>query len=329
MKDYYNILGVNRNSSADEIKKAYRKLSKQFHPDVNPEGGDKFKEIAEAYDVLSDPNKKQQYDNPNPFGGGNGFGGFEDFFDLFNQQQQQTRRPNKAPDKILNVDITPVESYLGVNKDVTYQSKEKCQPCNGEGGDRQVCNTCMGRGSIRQQFGTGLFSQIVDTPCRTCNSTGYIIYNPCYSCNGQGAKDKIDNIRISIPKAVDDGDFLRVAGKGDYNRISNAVGDLIIRIQMVRQDGFEKNGNHLVYNVDISPLDMIINQYIDIPHPGGNIKIVLPPNVSTDKPLRLKGKGYTIQNNLGDMYVKISVSRSKLDEGDITKVKDLFEVSGN
>lgn len=325
-KDYYSILGVSRDSSPDEIKKAYRKLSKQYHPDVNPEGADKFKEIAEAYDTLSDPNKKQQYDNPSPFGGGsNGFAGFEDFFDLFNQQQ--TRQPNRAPDKIINVEISPVESFLGISKDVTYQSKEKCQPCNGDGGDRQVCNICMGRGSIRQQFGTGIFTQIVETPCRSCSSTGYIVYNPCHSCNGQGTKEKIDNIRINIPKGVDDGDFLRVAGKGDYNRISMNMGDLIIKIQMVRKDGFEKNGNHLIYTTDISPLEMILNQHVDIPHPSGNIKIVLPPNVSSEKPLRLKGKGYNIQNNLGDMYVKLNVSRSKITEEDVNKVKELFEVS--
>jgi len=322
-KDYYSILGVSRDSSPDEIKKAYRKLSKQYHPDVNPDGADKFKEIAEAYDTLSDPNKKQQYDNPNPFGGG-GFGGFEDFFEAFNQQQ---RKPNRAPDKILNVNINPVESFLGIDKDITYQYKEKCQPCNGEGGDRQVCNTCMGRGSIRQQFGTGLFTQIVDTPCHPCNSTGYVVYNPCHSCGGQGTKNNMENIMISIPKGVDDGDFLRASTKGDYNRVSGVRGDLIIKIQMVRQYGFEKSGNHLIYNADISPLDMIINQHVDIPHPSGSIKIVLPPNVSSDKPLRLKGKGYNIQGNVGDMYVKLTVSRSKMGDTDINKVKDLFEVS--
>src|SRR6056300_165006 len=123
MKDYYQILGVSRDASQDDIKKAYRKLSKQFHPDVNPDGGDKFKEIGEAYGVLSDETKRQQYDNPNPFSGGGG-GSMEDFFNMFNQQAQQQRRRPKAPDKVVNVDISPLESFKGMEKELSYQVRK-------------------------------------------------------------------------------------------------------------------------------------------------------------------------------------------------------------
>ena len=325
MKDYYNILGVNRNSSADEIKKAYRKLSKQFHPDVNPEGGDKFKEIAEAYDVLSDPAKKQQYDNPNPFGNTNGFSGFDDFFDLFNRGQQ--RRAPKAPDKILNVDITPLESFKGIDKEISYRVKEMCNTCNGQGGDRKVCAVCSGRGSTQQRVGTAMFSQVIEMSCNSCNGSGYQIHNPCHKCNGHGTTDKFESIRINIPKSVDDGDFLRVQSKGDFYSNVGVPGDLIIKIVMKSMDGFEKNGHSLIYYTSLSPLDLIIKKELDIPHPDGNIKILLPDNIGTDKPLRLKGKGYTINGQIGDMYLRISIKRDLVSEEDINKVKELFEKS--
>jgi molecular chaperone DnaJ len=325
MKDYYNILGVNKNSSPDEIKKAYRKLSKQFHPDVNPEGGDKFKEIAEAYDILSDPVKKQQYDNPNPFGGTNGFSGFDDFFDLFNRGQQ--RRAPKAPDKILNVEVTSLESFKGVEKEISYRAKEMCNTCVGQGGDKKVCSVCSGRGSIQQRVGTAMFSQIIETPCNSCNGSGYQIHNPCHSCNGHGTKDKIESIKVNIPKSVDDGDFLRVPSKGDFYSNMGVVGDLIIKVIMKPIDGFEKNGYNLIYNTILSPLDLIIKRDLDIPHPDGAIKILLPENIGTDKPLRLKGKGYTINGQIGDMYLKISIKRDLVSDEDISKVKELFEKS--
>ena len=166
MKDYYNILGVTRQSTPDEIKKAYRKLSKQFHPDVNPDGADRFKYIAEAYDTLSDINKKQSYDNPNPFGGG---GTINDFFNAFNQQSNRTSRSrNMSPDKTINVDVTHIESFHGHEKEINYQVNNACGLCAGTGGDKNMCNSCNGYGSLRQQVGTGIFTQVVETQCPTC-----------------------------------------------------------------------------------------------------------------------------------------------------------------
>ncbi len=166
MKDFYSILGVNEKASQEEIKKAYRKLSKQFHPDVNPEGAEQFKEIATAYDTLGDQQKRQQYDMgpQNPFGGFGG--GSADFFDLFNQTQ---RRQNRVPDKVITVEVSPIESYTGIERELNIQTRDACGGCGGTGGERKVCNVCAGRGVIQQKVGNGFFQQIIQTPCGACN----------------------------------------------------------------------------------------------------------------------------------------------------------------
>ena len=317
MKDYYNILGVNRNASPDEIKKAYRSKSKQYHPDVNPAGGEMFKEIAEAYDVLSNEEKKRQYDNPSPFGGS-----FEDLFSMFGQQQRQPRRP-KSPDTIVNLEITPIESYNGVSKKMNYQVKSSCTTCSGSGGDKKICNICNGSGSIRQQMGTGLFSTVVETACNGCNGTGYQISNPCYTCNGNAVVNKMESIEIDIPRNVDNGDFLRVAGKGNYY-INSGFGDLVVKIVVNRVDGFEKIGMDLIYYKKVTPIDILTNEKIIIPHPNGNISVNLPTDLDTDKPLRIRGKGYVTQQGIGNMYLKISVVNNQ--QIDDKKVKKILKI---
>jgi len=309
MKDYYQILGVSRDASQDEIKKAYRKLSKQYHPDVNPDGADKFKEIGEAYGVLSDENKKQQYDNPNPFGGGGG--SMEDFFNVFNQQsQQQQRRRPQAPDKIINININPVESYIGVEKELSYQIRTSCETCNGNGGDREVCGTCQGHGRVRQKFGSGMFAQVVESDCPQCRGEGYRIINPCHTCGGQKTKPSFTNVRVNIPKNVDSGDFLRLQGKGDFYP-GRGIGDLILKVSMVKGEGFEKVNNDLVYHHKVNVNDFISMEKIEVPHPDSKISIPLPQVLDTEKPLRVRGKGFNIQNVKGDLFIKLSVIREE------------------
>ena len=317
MKDYYQILGVNKNATQDEIKKAYRKLSKQYHPDVNPEGEDKFKEVVEAYDTLSDENKRKQYDNPNPFGGGNPF-------DMFNEMMNQKRQRSKpkVKDKILKVTLSPEESYHGVEKEVTYKSKHSCEMCDGTGGDKNMCTTCSGHGVLQQRVGTGFFTQIVETQCPTCRGKGSIVVNPCYNCNGEGSIDKFNTVRINIPKGVDSGDFLRVGGKGDF--INGMQGDLLIQINMTKNK-YEKVGNDLVLKLELSPIDMILNKVITINHPDGDLQINLPNHVNTDKPLRLKSKGFVTSLGIGDFYVKINVVNKDLTTEDKDKLKVLLE----
>jgi len=318
MKDYYQILGVNKNASQDEIKKAYRKLSKQYHPDVNPEGADKFKEIAEAYDTLSDENKRKRYDNPNPFGGGNPF---DMFNDMVNQQRRRQRKPT-VKDKIVKITISPEESFKGVEKEITYKVKESCLMCSGTGGDKNGCGSCGNTGVVQQRMGTGFFTQIVETQCPSCKGRGYIITNPCVNCNGESALDTFKTIKINIPKSVDTGDFLRVGKKGDF--INGIQGDLLLQVNLIKNK-FEKVGKDLVYNLNITPVDMIVNTNFIVGHPSGDLQINLPVGLNTEKPLRVKQKGYITPNGVGDFYIKLNVSHSEITDEERQRLTTFLE----
>jgi molecular chaperone DnaJ len=300
MKDYYKILGVEENTSEDEIKKQYRKLSKQYHPDVNPNGEEQFKDISEAYDVLSNPEKKSKYINSrnNPFNGTN----FESFFqNMFNQNNK--RRKN-APDKILKVTITPLESYLESEKNIQYFRDNPCQPCKGSGGDRQSCSSCGGSGAQIKTFGTGFMVQQVRMSCDTCGGRGYTLVHRCYYCDGRGTKSEINDIKIKLPHSIDDGQFLKLESFGDF--VNGEYGDLVVQIVMTKTESFEKINNDLIYNLFLGYDDIKKDKY-SVPHPDGELNISSPKQFDTSKPLRLKGKGY----RGGDMYVKINVRFEK------------------
>jgi molecular chaperone DnaJ len=300
MKDYYKILGVEENTSEDEIKKQYRKLSKQYHPDVNPNGEEQFKDISEAYDVLSNPEKKSKYINSrnNPFNGTN----FESFFqNMFNQNNK--RRKN-APDKILKVTITPLESYLESEKNIQYFRDNPCQPCKGSGGDRQSCSSCGGSGAQIKTFGTGFMVQQVRMSCDTCGGRGYTLVHRCYYCDGRGTKSEINDIKIKLPHSIDDGQFLKLESFGDF--VNGEYGDLVVQILMTKTESFEKINNDLIYNLFLGYDDIKKDKY-SVPHPDGELNISSPKQFDTSKPLRLKGKGY----RGGDMYVKINVRFEK------------------
>ena len=318
MKDYYNILGVDKKANKDEIKKAYRKLSKQYHPDVNPNGADKFKDISEAYDTLSNDEKRSQYDNPNPYGnmGGNPF---SDFMNQFMGRRQTRQR--KTPERVIKVNISPIESYLGGSKQITYQTKHSCNSCNGGGGKRRQCTTCNGTGKITRNVGSSFFQQIVHTSCSTCNGRGNIIIEPCMVCHGSGDNIKFENLNINIPTSVGSGTNLRVKGKGDFN-INTGQGDLIVQIDVIKKDNFEKINNDLVFYETLGPIDLLMDNDIEIPHPDGPIKIKVPENSETDKPLRLKGKGYTHRGGKGDLYIKVNIKNTK---PTMEELKNIFE----
>jgi|TARA_R110001592_G_scaffold214974_1_gene468049 molecular chaperone DnaJ len=317
MKNYYQILNINKDASQSEIKKAYRQLSKQFHPDVNPGGEDKFKEIAEAYDVLSDEKKRKQYDNPNPFGNGNPF---DMFNDIVNKQRRQRKPTTK--DRVVKVTLTPEQSYKGEDKEMTYKAKESCELCAGTGGNKNICTSCNGNGVHQQRMGTGFFSQIVETRCPSCQGRGQIVIDPCMNCNGIGSVDRFKSIKVNIPRGVDNGDFLRVTGKGDF--INGIQGDLLVQITLLKSQ-YEKVGRDLVYQLIMSPVDMITNQQINIPHPDGELQINLPPILSTEKPLRIKSKGFVTNTGIGDFYIKIAVINKEISEDEKSKLKELLK----
>jgi molecular chaperone DnaJ len=299
-ENYYDILGITEDATQDDIKKAYRKLAKENHPD---KGGDEelFKKISVAYDTIGDENKRKQYDiqRKNPFanmGGGMG-ASMEDLFNsVFGQQRQQPRTHTTN----INLELTPVESYLGRSKEITFQRKGMCEPCNGTGGDKDLCITCGGSGNIIQRMGNGMFIQMVNMTCNTCKGTGHIIKNACHVCHGTGDKNEIKTVDIKIPHGIDDGQFFRLQGMGDFR--NGVYGDLVVRIFMKPDQNFEKYINNLVYNKYFTIEDLKENSF-EIPHPGGNIKIGFPKNIDTSKPLRVKGKGYVIDGVRGDLLI--------------------------
>jgi molecular chaperone DnaJ len=298
MKNYYEILGIEENSPKEEIKKAYRRLAIIHHPD---KGGDenKFKEINEAYDVLGDEQKRAQYNNQknNPHNGSS----FEEMFSqMFGGQNPFQQRRPAAPSKVIKVQITPIESFLGSEKIITYFKENHCQGCNGSGGERQRCNGCGGVGQKIRTFGTGFMTQQMRSVCEICSGKGSTLVHKCTFCDGKGTKSSTNEVRVNIPKGSDNGQFLRLEKYGDF--INGDYGDLILQVELVIQDGFEKINNDLIYNLYLNYDELKNDNYL-IPHPLGELNMVAPKSFDTSKPLRLKGKGY----DNGDMYVKLHV----------------------
>lgn len=316
MNNYYEILGVSKDASQEDIKKAYRKLAIQHHPD---KGGDEstFKNIAEAYSVVGDDSKRKQYDNQmnNPFAnynrGGNPFndGSIDDILNqMFNNGGGGFNpRQRRTPEKIIDVEIGAIDSYKGISKTINYSRRSKCEPCNGLGGDKGQCPSCGGQGYMTQRAGTGMFSQTVRVICNECSGAGFKINNPCFSCSGSGDKVVMDTISINFPKNIDTGQMLKVTQKGDY--INGVNSDLIIRVKMVPQNNFEKSGNDLVYNMFFDIKDLSKDDF-QVPHPDGNLSVKFPIEFNTQVPLRLRGKGY-ISTTVGDLFVKLIVKFKK------------------
>jgi molecular chaperone DnaJ len=297
---YYSVLGVSEDASQDEIKKAYRKLAKENHPD---KGGDEeaFKKISVAYDAIGDENKRKEYDyqRTNPFagmGGGQGMS-FNDIFNSVFGRNMNTQQ--RAHTTNINVNVGTLESYLGIKKTITYKRKKGCETCNGTGGDKRHCHTCQGHGQVMQQMGSGMFIQMVTTTCPTCQGRGELIINPCFVCHGTSVNDEIKNVDLKLPHGVDDGQFLRLQGLGDYR--NGIYGDLIVRVKMENENGFEKIGNNLVYDLFLD-LDILKVGTFDVPHPDGTMNLKLPKKIDTSKPLRVKGKGFKT-DMIGDLII--------------------------
>lgn len=306
MKDYYKILGVQENSTDDEIKKQYRKLSKEFHPDVNPEGSEKFKEIAEAYENIGTQQKRSEYDQKrkNPFSNN-----IDDFFaNMFNGGNpfRQNARKN-APDKIIKMGVTILESYLGADKTITYIKNNACNHCNGGGGEQQKCGSCGGNGFQIKTFGTGFMVQQVRTTCESCGGRGYTLIHKCYYCDGRGVKSESHQISIKIPHGIDDGQFMKLKNLGDFHM--GEYGDLVLQVQMIKDDVWDKINNDLIYKLFLNYEDIKKDNYL-IPHPSGDLNVSAPKIFDTSRPLRVRGKGF----GGGDMYINLYVRVDRVTE---------------
>lgn len=295
--NFYEVLGVSETATQNDIKKAYRKLAKENHPDA---GGDeeKFKSISGAYDVLGDEQKRQQYDTQrkNPFGG---TGDLNDMFASMFANRRQGQNVRTAHTSNITVNIGVLDSYRGGKHSLSYRRQIMCDPCGGNGGDKKICQVCGGSGNVVRQVGSGMFVQLIQMACDGCNGSGHKLTNPCFLCGGIGSRPEMKSLDISLPHGVDNGQFLRLNGMGDFK--SGVYGDLVVRIELKPQDNFDKVGNHLVYNAFLN-LDDLTNGNLRVPHPDGELSVKMPKKVDTSIPLRVKSKGFRL-DTIGDLMI--------------------------
>ena len=353
-KDYYETLGVSKGASEAEIKSAFRKLAKQYHPDINKEEGaaEKFKEIGEAYSVLSDEKKRAQYDqfgheaftqgaSQGGFGGGfGGFGGFNaqdiDLSDIlgdlfggfgggFGGGRSNRNRPTKGRDSLVRVNLTFEEAVFGCKKSINIDLDSECEHCNGKGGSDEVtCSTCGGRGRVIEARQTmfGMFQ--TESTCPDCNGKGKTFKNVCRHCNGNGHVIKNKEIDITVPEGVDTGHQLRISGKGAAGYNGGPNGDIYIEFRVKDHPIFERKESDIYLDVPITVTEAVLGCKKEIPTLTGTVVIDIEAGSQPGDNLRLKGKGIKDPNRkkYGDFYVVLDVIiPTKLDR----KQKELFK----
>jgi len=329
-RDFYDVLGINKGSSSEQIKAAYRKLAVKHHPDKNPgdkTSEEKFKEASEAYHILSNQERKQNYDNfghaafENGSGKQGGFGGFsggdfsdifEDFFGDFSgggKSRGKRNTNNRGSDLRYDLSISLEEAYTGKKQDIKFSTTEKCNTCKGNGSkpghDTGQCSMCGGNGRIRSN--QGFFT--VQQTCPQCAGSGEEITHPCNDCNGQGKKQASKKLSVTIPKGVDDGTRIRLAGKGEAGSRSGSSGDLYLFINVKSHELFKRSDENLFFEFPISIANAALGTTIEIPTiDGGKAKIKIPDGTQNGKQFRLKGKGmpYMRGSGNGDLYVQIN-----------------------
>ena len=335
-KDYYSILGVNRDVDEKTLKKAYRKLSKKYHPDINkdnPKAEEKFKDIAEAYDVLSNPQKKQNYDtfgsaegNSNPFGSGFDVNDiFSSFFGGTNQNPFGGRknRQQKGNDIRVNVKLTLEEVFSGVYKKIKYKRNKSCKECNSTGGDTSICVTCGGRGMVVGVQSTPFGKIRTNVSCPQCSGSGEIITKPCKSCGTQGVKLTEEIIDFNIPKGIMEGEQLILSGMG--NSIKKGIsGDLIINILEIPHTIFKRKNIDIHQRINLTIKEIILGTPKEVKTIDGLIRINIKEGTEIGHILRVPGKGLVRNNEKGDMIVEVWVEVPKnLSETEKHKIENL------
>lgn len=340
-EDYYEVLGVNKNATDDEIKSAFRKLAKQYHPDLQT--GDKtaaeakFKEINEAYEVLSDKEKRAKYDQfghaafdpaaGGGYGGGYGGAGFGDFSDIFDTMfggfggfgggQQSRSGPARGNDLKYNLSLTFEEAAFGVRKEILVPREENCPTCGGSGakpGSKPVkCTTCGGSGQVRVQQNTMFGSFATVRTCDACNGTGKIISDPCADCRGKGRVHKSNRINVNIPAGIDNGQTLTMRGEGEAGRRGGPSGDLYIGINVKPHKLFVRKGYDIYLDMSIPMTVAALGGEIQVPTLTGNVKYNVPEGTQTATTFRLKEQGISRLNSSGkgDMLVRVNVQIPK------------------
>ncbi|TCS83743.1 molecular chaperone DnaJ [Tepidibacillus fermentans] len=354
-RDYYEVLGVSKNATEDEIKKAYRKLARQYHPDVNkePDAVEKFKEVKEAYEVLSDPNKRARYDqfgheDPTAGFGGGGFGGggfssadfgdFGDIFDMFfggGRRQRNPNAPRRGADLQYSMTLEFKEAVFGKETDITIPREEECDTCHGTGAKPgtkvETCSVCKGTGQQEVVQNTP-FGRIVNRRiCTACQGKGKIIPHKCTDCYGTGRVKKNKKIHVKIPAGVDDGSQLRVSGEGEPGVNGGPPGDLFILLHVKPHDFFERDGDNIYCEVPLTFAQAALGDEIEVPTLDGRVKLKIPAGTQTGTSFRLKGKGvpHLRFGGRGDQHVKVVVvTPTNLTERQKELLRELGNLSG-
>ena len=354
-RDYYEVLGVNKNATDDELKKAYRKLAKKYHPDANldnkAEAEAKFKEVNEAYETLSNPQKRRMYDQfgpdgPQGFGGGaggpfggqngyysysssgfDGFGDFGDLGDIFSsffgggfggKSSRKQNGPKKGADLNLQLDITFEEAFLGVEKEIIINRNEECSHCHGTGARPGTsvtkCPECNGTGQVRQVQNTILGQMQTTRPCATCHGSGEIIKEPCDICRGKGKVRKQPKIKVKIPAGIDNGQTVVLRGEGEPGEKGGSKGDLYITVKIKRHSIYTRSGNNVICDIPISITQATLGAELEIPMvDGSKEKYKIPDATQTGTKFVIKNKGFKSVNSnvVGDFIFNVVVQTPK------------------
>ena len=354
-RDYYEVLGVAKNASDDEIKKAYRKLAKKYPPDVNKEPGaeEKFKEVNEAYEVLSDATKRANYDqfgfagvdgSAGGFGGfSQGFssGGFDDLNDIFSSffggsmggfgssgRGRASNAPRKGDDKLMRMNISFMDACFGKKETISLAVDEQCPDCKGSGAasasDIETCSTCRGTGTVIQQQRTAFGVFQTQGACPDCQGTGKKIRKVCPRCKGKGYERKTNEVEVNIPAGISSGQQLRVAGKGERGYNGGPNGDLYIEIYVEPHERFERDGKNIYLDIPVSAVDATLGCSIDVPTIHGDVTMKIPAGTQNGKQFRLKGKGVKdIRGGKeGDQICTVNI---RVDDNLSRKEKELYK----
>ena len=336
-RDYYEVLGVSKGASEDEIKKAYKKMAKKYHPDLHPDDPDsaeKFKEVNEAASVLTDADKRSRYDQfghagvdgnmGNGFGGGfsggfedfGGFGGFGDIFESFfggGSRRQDPNRPQRGADIEARIDISFEEAAFGVEKEIVITRRDECTTCHGSGAaagsSRVTCSTCHGTGQIRTVQSTPLGQMQSVRACPDCGGEGSVVEHPCSACDGTGSVRKKHTIKVGVPAGMDDGNTLRVSGEGHCGIKGGPNGDLYVNVRVRPHDLFERVNNDIYAEEDITFAQAALGDTVQVPTLDGNVSFQIPAGTQNGAVFRLKGKGipHLRGKGRGDHRIKVRV----------------------
>ena len=348
-RDYYEVLGLSREASQEEIKKAYRKLARQFHPDVNKDdqnAAEKFKEVSEAYDVLSSAEKRENYDR---FGhaatDGQGFGGFGsadfggglgDIFDMFFGGSGRSRRgPERGADLRLDIEVTFEEAAFGLEKDVKIPRTEECSTCGGSGAApgtaKNTCSACNGTGQVQFAQSTPFGRIVQSRTCDRCRGAGAILEKPCPTCKGAGQVRRTRTIKVKIPAGVDHGSRLRLSGEGETGSRGGPRGDLFVFIHVQPHDIFSRQGNNVILEMPVSFAQASLGDEISVPTLDGKAKLKIPEGTQSGTVLRMKGKGIPDVRGYGrgDQHVQISIiTPIKLTDRQKELLKEFAKIEG-